>query len=236
MCGRYDKLVSFETFRDNLKVDKSFVDDLRELNLPEISPGTDVGVVLLDAEKKRVHVALRWGLVPAWEKDEKVSWSNINARVETVATKPAFRSAFQKRRCLVPATGFHEWTPRGKVPKGVVKTRWRIHMKEDALFCMAGIYEHWEKPDGTFLRTFSILTGPANDAMKAVHDRMPCILRPENYADWLDNKIPGEALRPSLEPYPADEMEVYKTNRVLNLERNGWPVCEESMVEESGES
>ncbi len=124
---------------------------------------------------------LRWGLIPSWAKDEKIGARMINARSETAAEKPSFRSAVKSRRCLVPASGFYEWVkgPDGKQPHF-------IHFADARTFAFAGLWERWSKGENGPLETFTILTTTPNDLISDLHDRMPVILPPETYVDWLE--------------------------------------------------
>jgi putative SOS response-associated peptidase YedK len=154
-------------------------------------------LVLRVNEGKREIVPARWGLVPRWAKDPQVGAKMINARSETVREKPAFRDAFAKRRCVVPADGFYEWgsakrgegAKRGEDPKGARTPFW-FHPPDRGLLYMAGLYESWKNPEtGLPERTFTILTTPANEVVRQVHDRMPALLDREALDAWL--RAPG---------------------------------------------
>lgn len=140
-----------------------------------IAPSQDVAAVRLNREgKKRELAMLHWGLVPFWAKDPKIGYRTINARAETLATKPSFRNAFKKRRCLIVADGFYEWQKtNGK------KQPFLIHMKDDRPFAFAGLWEHW-KGDDEVIESCTIIVTEANDLMKPIHDRMPVILSPDD--------------------------------------------------------
>ena len=136
-------------------------------------------VLAVRAEQgRRTAVLLRWGLVPSWAKDLKIGNATINARAESVATKPAFRSAFKTRRCLIVADGFYEWRKGGKT-----KQPYFIHRRDDEPFAFAGLWERWGADK---LETCSIVTLPANEFMQPLHERMPAILQPSEYDTWLD--------------------------------------------------
>jgi putative SOS response-associated peptidase YedK len=154
----------------------------------------------------------QWGLVPFWVKDLKGAKPVINARAESLTEKTAFKDAFVKRRCIIPADGFYEWKKdkRGKVPV-------RIRLQDEKLFGFAGIYQDWRSPDGSKMRTFAIITVPASDAMKNIHDRMPAILTRESEGIWLDPHVEDEdALSRCLEPYPYDDLEAYVVSTMVN--------------------
>lgn len=123
---------------------------------------------------------MRWGLIPSWAKDAKIGAQTINARVETVASKPSFRSAWQRRRCLVPASGYYEWP----VLAGI-KQPYFIHPLESPLLFFAGLWEQWRAPEGNTVLSYSIITRPAEGEITRLHDRMPLALEPAVFADWL---------------------------------------------------
>jgi putative SOS response-associated peptidase YedK len=166
----------------------------------------------------------RWGLIPFWAKDEKIGNNLINARSETVAAKPAFRAAFKKRRCLVLADGFFEWkkSPEGKQPT-------YIRLREGRQFAFGGIWERWTKPDGAELETFSIITVEPNELCSTVHDRMPLILREDDFPAWLDSKTSAEVLPDFLRPYPASDMECFPVSTLVNSPRNENIKCVEAI-------
>lgn len=161
---------------------------------------------------------LQWGLVPFWAKDPSIGSRMINARAETLAEKPAFRAALKKRRCLVLADGFYEWqkTPTGKQPM-------RITLDSGEPFAMAGLWETWDAPDGSLLRTFTIVTGEPNELVAAIHNRMPTILLPEHEALWLDNAAEPAIWLDILRPYPAERMAAYPVSRRVNHVANDDP-------------
>jgi putative SOS response-associated peptidase YedK len=148
-----------------------------------------------------------------------------------VAEKPAFRSAFKRRRCLVLADGFYEWQAAGK---GRQKQPFYIHMQDRAPFAFAGLWEHWQAADGAGepLETCTIITIEANDLVRPIHERMPVILPAEQYAQWLDSTQPAESLHALLHPYPADAMAAYPVSRTVNNVRNDSPACLEAEAAE----
>ncbi len=170
-------------------------------------------VIRIGADGDRELATLRWGLIPMWAKDPKIAYSTINARAETVAEKPAFRTAFKKRRCLVPADGFYEWqaTGDGKQP-------YRITMKDGEPFAMAGLWERWDKGEEP-LESFTIIVTSGNSLIKPIHDRMPVILDPDTWDHWLtaaDTAIPMALLQ----SYPAKKMAAYKISTRVNSPKN----------------
>jgi len=199
VCGRYAASASPERLADEFDVD-----DLFE-GLPEpdynVAPTVVVPAVFErrvaeTGEVRRRLAPLVWGLVPSWAKDASIGSRLINARLETVADKPAFRRAFAARRCLLPADGFYEWyTPEGSegLPRSKVKKQpFFIHRSDGGRLVMAGIYEIWRDPtkdredDSAWLRTCSVITTQATDAVGHIHDRMPMVVAPEEFDAWLD--------------------------------------------------
>jgi len=160
---------------------------------------------------------MRWGLIPAWAKDAKIGYSTINARAEEAANKPAFRDALRKRRCLIPADAFYEWTkhdPKKKQPHAFA-------LKSGAPFAFAGLWERWRPKEGEPLETFTILTTDANELLEPVHNRMPVILKPADYARWLEEATPDRLPIDLLRPYPPEEMTSWKvSDRVGNVRNN----------------
>lgn len=147
---------------------------------PDFRPTQVAPVIALDRDGKRDVVLMRWGLVPFWASDPKFGLKCINARAETVDTAPAFRDAFRRRRALVPAGAFYEWTGRAGA-----KTRHRISLASGLPMTFAGLCEHWKTPAGEALHTFTIITCAPSVQASAVHDRMPVIIDPENFDGWL---------------------------------------------------
>lgn len=155
----------------------------RPLNLApswNVAPTDEAGVILTNAARQRTHERMRWGLSPFWDKGDKPNARMINARAETVTDKPAFREAFQQRRCLVPAGGFYEWRNEGRLKQPFYMTR-----ADGRPMTFAGLWESKRTAEGE-LRTFSIITTAANGFMSNLHDRMPVVLEQEAFAPWLD--------------------------------------------------
>jgi putative SOS response-associated peptidase YedK len=168
---------------------------------------------------------LRWGLVPGWAKDVTIGVKMINARCETVAEKPAFRSAFRARRCLVPASGFFEWTREGskKVP-------WFICLRQASLFAIAGLWESWKDPQGKELQSVTLLTTGAGEAMADIHERMPVILRPADYAAWLDPaQRESTPLLSLIRPWDSSDLLKRRVSPVVNSALHDVPECLESI-------
>ena len=179
-----------------------------------VAPMQEVPVVRVSPHGARELVMVRWGLVPRWAKDPSIGSKMINARGETVAAKPSFRTAFRRHRCLIPANGFYEWMPAAAGRKQPVL----IAMKDGGLFAFAGLYERWLTGDGEPLDTCTVLTTDANALLRAVHDRMPVIVPPEQYERWLDPAQDGpQAL---VAPYPAEAMTWWPVSSRVNSVRH----------------
>jgi putative SOS response-associated peptidase YedK len=163
---------------------------------------------------------LRWGLIPSWARDSRIGNQCINARMETIATRPAFRQAFAKgRRCIVPASGFFEWKKTGGAKQPMF-----ITLTSGEPMGMAGLWENWKDPDGNWLRTFTIVTGEPNELVASIHNRMPLILRPEHFGIWLgEAPADDEALRAACMPYPADKMRADPISTRVNSPGNDDP-------------
>ncbi|GMU50842.1 MAG: DUF159 family protein [Candidatus Desulfobacillus denitrificans] len=185
-----------------------------------IAPTQDILIIRTDAQARLEAVQVKWGLLPSWAKDISMAAKLANARGETVAEKPAFRSAFRRMRCLIPADGFYEWeaTPSGKQP-------WFLRLKSQAPLAFAGLWEHWQGPDGAPLETATIITTGANELVRPVHDRMPVILQPADYAAWLGAQMKAEVLKALLKPLPEDLMERYRVSRRMSNARNEGADC-----------
>lgn len=214
MCGRYSISIPAEQLAQ--RFDAIVPSEITQPHY-NASPTQDLPVLLNEGERE-VQL-LRWGLVPFWSKDPTTAYKMINARVETLDEKPAYREPLKKRRCLVLADGFYEWqkTPEGK------KIPMRIMLKSGEPFAFAGLWENWKNADGEWLRTFTIITGKPNEVVEPIHDRMPMILLPENEKIWLDNDAGLDAWHEVLHPYPADLMKAYPVSARINVVTNDDP-------------
>lgn len=222
MCGRFARTSTQKVLADWFGV------GLEEM--PWFAPSYNVApqsfqpVVRLDHDSsKRAISLLRWGLVPYWAKDAKIGFSTINARAEEAASKPAYREALKKRRCLVPADAFYEWArldPKTKEPFAFALT-------SGEPYALAGLWESWRPKDGDPLETFTILTTGPNEIMVPIHNRMPVILEPKDYDRWLnvgDSATPPVDL---LRPYPAERMTAWPVSaRVGNVRNNNSELLE----------
>lgn len=183
-----------------------------------IAPSQPIPIVK-DSEKREVEL-YQWGLVPSWADDPKIGYRMINARSETANEKPSFRAAFKRRRCLILADGFFEWRNE---EKGAQKTPYLFKLKNDAPFTFAGLYEHWQAPEGGELHTCTILTCPPNELVKDYHNRMPVMLGEETRWSWLEADKDEDALLDLLVPYPAEEMKCYPVSKAVNSPENDRP-------------
>ncbi len=206
MCGRYVLAVSPELLQQAF--DLTMVPDFAPRY--NIAP-TQYLPVITDEARHDVQL-LRWGLIPSWAKDAKMASNLINARSDGVAEKPSFRTAFRRRRCLIPATGYYEWHTgdNGKVPI-------YIHLSDQPVFAMAGLWEVWLNPEtGELVRTYSLITTDANEYIQAIHTRMPVILQPKDYDVWLDGEtVPAPVLQGLLVPYEG-AMAAYEVSKAVN--------------------
>jgi putative SOS response-associated peptidase YedK len=184
-----------------------------------IAPTQQVAAIQLHEGQRRLSL-LHWGLIPSWADDPKIGNRLLNARAETVADKPSFRSAFKKSRCLVVADGFYEWKTSGKS-----KQPYFIRRTDDRPFALAGLAEHWHRGEQT-IDSCTLITTEPNELMAGIHDRMPVILAPKDYDLWLDPEFQGrEKLLSLLVPCPADEMAAYPVSTLVNSPRNESPAC-----------
>lgn len=230
MCGRYTLYHSSNEIVNRFRTMQVEFDFEQRFN---IAPTQLVAVVAEKAEGGEMHRRIepvKWGLVPFWVKDITTFKPFFNTRVETITEKPSFKSAFTRRRCLIPCDGFYEWkkTPDGKVPMF-------ISLKDGETFGMAGIYETWSSPDGGDLTTCSIITVPANNFMSDIHDRMPAIIRRENEDDWLNPlEVNNERLLGMLRPYDDAEMKAHPVSSMVNSPRtDSVRLIEECTIEQA---
>jgi putative SOS response-associated peptidase YedK len=209
MCGRF---TLFEP-------DKVLAKEFGVSGIPSMSPRYNIAPSQLVAAVRaalagtgRELVLLHWGLIPSWSKEPAIGNRLINARAETASQKPSFRTAFRRHRCLIPANGFYEWQrlERGKQP-------FYIRMHDGRPFAFAGLWDRWENPDKGVIETCTILTTAANAVLAPIHDRMPVILPPAEYARWLDPALQDQdLLTPLLVPFPPEEMLAFPVSPRVN--------------------
>jgi len=228
MCGRL-------TLQTSMTELSAFLDGLR---MPlftgltpryNICPTQPVACIRQSNSNQPEGVTLRWGLVPFWADELKIGARMINARSETVATKPAFRKAFKSRRCLVLADGFYEWKKSGSS-----RQPYYISRVDNQPMLMAGLWESWrskQEPDSQPVETCTILTTSANEIMEPLHDRMPVILDQQHYDFWLDNQFSDRAeLEKLLVPFSADQLQTYPVDTFVNKAANDQPECIEPIA------
>jgi putative SOS response-associated peptidase YedK len=191
-----------------------------------IAPTQQIGVIR-QSGNGREWTLMRWGLIPPWSRDGKSGPPLINARAETITSKPSFRIPFQKRRCLIPADGFYEWQ---KVEGSKVKQPFYIRLTSNGPFAFAGLWESWRRGDEPRVESCTIITTEPNDVMQPLHDRMPVILPTDLYGPWLDPEIDDvDALKGMLQPYPSEEMVAFPISTRVNSPRNEGPECIERL-------
>jgi putative SOS response-associated peptidase YedK len=221
MCGRFTLTVSVEQLREYLPLFDLPSEGVARFNIAPTQPV--LAVRRVEGQERPQGMFLRWGLIPWWAEDKKIGSRLINARSDGVADKPAFRQAFQKRRCLVLADGFYEWKkgPGKKDPKQA----YHIRHKDSSPFAFAGLWEFWRKDDER-IESCTIITTDANDVVLPLHDRMPVILEPRDYLKWLDPEPgdPGRLLE-MLRPYPAEKMTTVAVGQTVNNANNETPEC-----------
>ena len=218
MCGRY-------TLASGLTIlQRRF--SFSPVQLPfdpryNLAPGQNAPVVV--GERSRVLKLMRWGLVPSWAKNTTIGYKMINARAETVAEKPSFKSSFRRRRCLILSDGFFEWA---KVPGTRTKIPMRFVLRSREPFAFAGLWDTWKKPEEDEVNSFTIITTQANDLLQLVHNRMPVMLPQDHEEYWLDpDNLDMERLSSLLKPYPSKEMVAYPVSPLVNSPKNDQPEC-----------
>lgn len=177
-----------------------------------IAPSSRICTVTADGKGNRHLSKMRWGLIPSWAKDATIGNKLANARGETVAEKPSFRSAFKNHRCIIPASGFYEW----KTENGV-KFPWYISLKSGAPMAFAGLWETWHQKDGETIESCCIITTEANTLMQSIHDRMPVLLNTDQWATWLSQQEHNaEKLLPMIHPCESEYLQAWQVNREVN--------------------
>jgi len=198
MCGRFVLLTDLSVIIKSFDIQNVACDYRPGSN---ISPGQQIAAVLR-TDNQNSLVNFHWGLIPSWAKDPSIGNRMFNARAETIAEKPSFKNAFQKRRCLIPADAFYEWQKLGKVKKPL-----RFSLKSCEPFGLAGLYETWFSPEQKPVNTCTIITTEPNDLLRPIHDRMPVILSKDKEEYWMDPENEDQhGLLSILKPYPPDEM------------------------------
>ena len=221
MCGR---------FALEVHIQLKLYEDFEISNIPPTTPRYNVApsqqvLAVREVDGQREAAEFRWGLIPGWAKDMTIGYKMINARAETIREKPSFKQAFQKRPCLILASGFYEWqkTPTGKQPV-------YFHLKDREVFGFAGLWEKWRSPEGKTVESCTIITTKANELVSDVHERMPVIMGRSDHATWLsaDERKQEERFE-LLRPYPAREMAGYKVSTLVNSPKNDSPELIQSL-------
>ena len=211
MCGRYVLKAALPDIARMLGMDV----DLDLEPRYNIAPTSSVPACRMQEPDQKQLALLRWGLIPHWAKQADSSYKMINARAETVAEKPAFRDPLRHRRCLIPADGYYEWkTIEGR------KQPYYFSMKDGNPFCFAGLWERWQPTGGEAVESFAIITTGANARASEIHHRMPVILAPGDYAQWLDPHTTKSAdVLPLLQPFSPAAMSIYPVSTLVNNAR-----------------
>jgi len=219
MCGRFAQTKELTLLISRFRFIAEDFEIRRRYN---IAPGQDAAVLVLQGGERRLKM-MRWGIIPSWTKPDSSAKPFINARAETLAEKPSFKYALAQRRCLIPADGFYEWR---KEPAGRLKTPFFFALKNGEPFAFAGLWDELTPPEGSPLKTFTIITTTANDLVRSIHERMPVILPMKNEARWLDPDLKKpERLLSLLTPYPAEEMTLWRVSPLVNSPQNDSPEC-----------
>ncbi len=218
MCGR------FTSYHSSSEIAKAFnLTDVPQLKPRyNIAPTQEVATIIRsDASGEREFKWLRWGLIPHWAKEKSIGNKLINARAETIAQKPSFRSAFKHSRCLIIASGFYEWASqeKGKQP-------FLIQQIDNLPFALAGLWSTWESEEVETIDSCTIITTEANEIMIPIHQRMPVILKSNDYDLWLDSTVKQpELLQALLQPFDSERLKVYPVSTLVNNPRNNSPDC-----------
>ena len=218
MCGRFVQSNAIETILKRYRIISDQI--LNKGPRFNIAPTQPVPVILKEEDQTRCE-SMRWGLVPHWASADHTGPPLINARAETVAEKPSFKTPFRRHRCLIPASGFYEWKRNG-----TQKTPYYIQPANEQPICFAGLWDRWDKQDGSILHSFSIITTTANEIVKPIHDRMPVILNEPDEALWLNTQEHNpDHLKALLKPYPATLMKAHAVTPLINSVQHDSPDC-----------
>lgn len=219
MCSRYALTSPAEAVRATFQHHNEMAYPPRY----NIAPTQPVAIVRLDHARRREIALVRWGLIPSWAKDPGKLSTLVNARAETAAEKPSFRGSLRHRRCLVPANAYYEWNgPAGS------KTPYMLRPAQGGMMAFAGLWEHWLGADGSEIETMAILTVAANASVARIHDRMPVILHPDQFEDWLDvSSGRSREAETMLVAAAEDLLAIFEVGRTLNSSRNEGPEVQE---------
>ena len=217
MCGRFSLHTPETRIRDAFNLEHTEPLGLKPRY--NIAPSQDIPIIR-DTSTGQEMVMAQWGLIPSWSKESKSKYSTINARVETVAEKPTYRTPFKCRRCLIPADGFYEWKQvnGNKVPH-------HIRMRDGSVFAFAGLWDHWEGDDES-IESCTIIVMPSNEVMKSIHERMPAIIAPAEYDWWLDTRITDkEDIMQYLTSAPSSQLTAYPVSTWVNVPKHDDERC-----------
>ena len=220
MCGRFTLITEPERLKEIFDI--SDISNYQFESKYNIAPTQMVATALYNSEtEKRECEFLRWGLIPSWAKDSKMGARMINARAETLAEKPSFRSAFKRRRCLVLADGFYEWEKLE-----TKKQPYYFQLQDKQPFAFAGLWEEWQSPENEKITSCTIITTNANELLQPIHHRMPVILQQADYEKWLDPQLQKtEPLKELLHPYKAEQMTMTAVSIRVNNPKNNSSEC-----------
>lgn len=215
MCGRFAICISATELAKLFNL--THVEDMAPRY--NVAPSQKIPAVRIGRDGRQLNYLL-WGLVPHMTKETPRTTLYINVRSETATKKPTFKEAFAFRRCLLPASGFYEWKKfsRGKQP-------YYFKHPDDRPLALGGLWDRWQNPSGEAVESCAILTTAANETVRPLHHRMPVIIEPEDFTDWLDPATEPKQLAPVLAPYPAANLMSYPVNRLVNRVQNDGPEC-----------
>lgn len=223
MCGRYSLIATGAEILDHFGAIARAAEPALHLPRYNVAPMQTMPIVRQGAAGAEL-VAAHWGLIPSWAKDASISAHLINARADTVAVKPAFKMAFKRRRCLVPADGFYAWKTAVGAPRGP-RQPYRFVLKNGGLFAFAGLWERWTNPQGETVESFAIITTDANATVRPIDERMPVIVSPAHYARWMGVKPDPAYALTLIEPTPNDALRAVAVSVAVNNAAHDSPAC-----------
>ncbi|MBF9252503.1 SOS response-associated peptidase [Pontibacter sp. 172403-2] len=216
MCGRYSIISKKKESKGSIRAAR-LLKNAEVDNRYNVAPSQLLPVITNEAPDELQFFS--WGLLPHWAKEKNYKHKTINARAETLTEKPAFRQLVNSKRCLVPADSFYEWRS-----SSAGKTPYRFLLKDEGLFCFAGLWDEWaDKETGEVIRSYTLITTEPNELMRPIHDRMPVLLHPEEEGLWLSDERADEYLLSLLRPYPSEEMKAYPVSHLVNSPVNDSP-------------
>jgi putative SOS response-associated peptidase YedK len=217
MCGRFTLHTPESQIREAFHLENT--EPLGLEHRYNIAPSQQIPIIR-DTDNNREMVMAQWGLIPAWSKESKTKYSTINARIESVADKPTYRTPFKHKRCLIPADGFYEW----KVVNGH-KIPHHIRMRDSSVIAFAGLWDNWEGENDS-IESCTIIVMPANEVMKPLHERMPAIIAPAHYDLWLDSRVTDkQEIMQLLNSAPSSHLKAYPVSTWVNSPKNNDERC-----------